>query len=70
MLYEHAGQNYLWFNGVFCGYRWKNLELPDSKFGIFFKTKQDKICVPISIIWSADSVATYASLDQILWYNM
>ena len=31
-----------------------------------FKTEQEKLFVPISIILCADSVATYASLDQIL----
>ena len=29
MLYECAG-HFLRFSGVFCGYRWQKLELPDS----------------------------------------
>ena len=23
---------FVWFSGVFCGYRWQKLELPDSEF--------------------------------------
>ena len=32
-----------------------------------FKTEQEKLFVLISIILCADSVETYASLDQVLW---
>ena len=41
-----------WFSGVFCGYRWQKLELPDSKFGT------GEIICPYSF--------TYVYLDQIL----
>ena len=65
MLCDHAGQ-------IFCGlvvslvvtggrswsFQKLNLEL--------FKTKQEKLFVLISITLCADSVATYACLDQIL----
>ena len=56
--YEHAGQKYLWFSGRSWSFQTPNLEV--------FKTEQDKLVVLISIILCADSVATYASLDQIL----
>ena len=65
MLYEHADQNLLWFSGVFCVYRWQKLEIPDSEFGCV-KPEQEKLFVLISISLCADSVVTYASLDQIL----
>ena len=58
MLYEHAGQKCLWCSGVFCGYRWQKLELPDSKFGSVFKREQENLFVLISIIMCAHSVAT------------
>ena len=48
MLYEHTGQLYLWFSGVFCGYRWQKLEFPDLNLEVF-KTEQEKLFVLISI---------------------
>ena len=57
MLYEHVGRKYVWFTA----------EVGASRLRIwkFLKTEQEKF-VLISIILCADSVATYASLDQIL----
>ena len=59
---DMLAKNVCWFGGVFCGYRWQKLELPDFKFG----SVQEKSFVLISIILCAESVATYATLDQIL----
>ena len=57
--------------GVFCGYRWQKLELPDLKLqeldrtGIWKCLRQNKRnYVLISIILRADSVTTYAYLIQ------
>ena len=62
-------QPFLWFSGVFSGYTWQKLELPDSEFEVF-KTEQEKLFVLISITLCADGVATHASLDQIICFNM
>ena len=62
MFYEHAGQFFWWLSGVGISWSFQTLNLE------VFKTEQKKLFVLISIIiiLCADSVATYASVDQIL----
>ena len=65
MLYEHTGQKIcdLVVSFVFTGSRSWSFQTPNLEV---FKTKQEKLFVLISIILCADSIATYASFDQIL----
>ena len=66
MLYEHVGQKYLWFSVSFVdtGGRNRSFQTPNLEV---FKTAPEKLFVLVSIILCADSVATYVSLDQILY---
>ena len=65
LYYEHAGQFFcgLVVTFVVTGGRSWSFQTPNLEV---FTTEQEKLFVLISIILCADSVATYASLDQIL----
>ena len=67
VLYEHAGHFFLWFGAfVVTGGRNWSFHILNSEV---YKKEQEKLFLLISITLCADSVATYASHDQILCLN-